>query len=338
MSDATLAIDLPTAAGSISPGAALDLVRRARDWGYEACWTSEVNGPDAFSMLGALAATTELGLGVAVVPVQTRSPMVLGMTAVTLAQLTGGRFTLGVGASSEVIVERWAGQPFDAPLTHVRETVLALQPMLRGERSTFDGRYVRTGGFKPHAAPPAPVPLFLGSLNRRSLRQAGELGDGVCLNQLAPDHVPQLLEHVREGATAAGRDLAFGSGPGQFGVMARLFCAVTDDVRAARQLVKSTFGPYLATTVYNRYYRSIGYEEEAEAVADAARRRDREGVVAGMSDRLVDDCFVLGDRDAVAAKVRAYVDNGVTVASIAVLNPDPESAVGTLRAIAEGWT
>lgn len=336
MPDATLAVDLPTAAG-IAPRAALDLARSARGWGYEACWTSEVQGPDAFSMLGALAATTDFELGVAVVPVQTRSPVVLGMTAVALAQLTGGRFTLGVGASSEVIVERWAGQPFDAPLTHVRETVAALRPMLRGERSTFDGRYVRIGGFKPHAAPPAPVPLFLGSLNRRSLRQAGELGDGVCLNQLSPQHVPMLLDHVREGAVAAGRELEFGAGPGRFGVMARLFCAVTDDVPAARRLVKTTFGPYLATTVYNRYYRAIGYEQEAEAVADAAKRGDRDGIVAGMSDRLVDECFVLGDREEVAAKVRAYVDRGVTVASVAVLNPDPEGAVGTLRAVADGW-
>ncbi|MGH3440748.1 MAG: LLM class F420-dependent oxidoreductase [Nitriliruptorales bacterium] len=336
MPDATLAVDLPTAAG-IAPGDALSLVRAARDWGYEACWTSEVQGPDAFTMLGALAATADFELGVAVVPVQTRTPMVLGMTAVTLAQLTGGRFTLGIGASSEVIVERWAGQPFDAPLVHVRETVEALRPILRGERSKFEGRYVRVGGFKPHAAPPAAVPLFLGSLNRRSLRQAGELGDGVCLNQLAPRHVPALLEHVRDGAGAAGRELRFGAGPDRFGVMARLFCAVTDDVPAARQVVKTIFGPYLATAVYNRYYRSIGYEEEAEAVAAAAARGDREGIVAGMSDRLVDDCFVLGGPREVAEKVRAYVDNGVTTVSIAVLNPDPDGAVTTLRAIAEGW-
>lgn len=328
---ATLSVDLPSANG-VPPADALDLVRRAADWGYTACWASEVQGPDAFTQLGALAATTELDLGVAVVPVQTRTAMVLGMSAVTLAQLSGGRFTLGIGASSEVIVTRWAGQPFDAPLTHVREMVGALRPILRGERSSADGRYVRFDTFKPHAPPPAPVPLYVGALNPRSLRQAGAIADGVCLNQVAPHHVPDLLAQVRAGAADAGRDLADG-----FGVMCRIFAAVTDDVPTARQMVKTVFAPYLATSVYNRFYRTLGYEAEAEAIAAAAAERDREGVVAGMSDRLVDDIWVLGGPDEVAERVRAYVENGVTVASVAAMAATADDAEVTLRAVAERW-
>src|SRR5260221_11394098 len=126
----------------------LDVARAAEEWGYSAAWGSEVDGPDAFTLLGALAATTGYDLGVGVVPVQTRTVFTLGMTAVSLAQLSGGRFTLGVGASSEVLVKRFGGQPFDRPLAHVRGAVTALRPILRGERSTLDGRYVRIRGYK----------------------------------------------------------------------------------------------------------------------------------------------------------------------------------------------
>ncbi|HEX9766079.1 MAG TPA: LLM class flavin-dependent oxidoreductase, partial [Nitriliruptorales bacterium] len=122
---------------------AVAIVQDAAGWGYTACWAAEVDGPDAFTVLGAVAATTDLELGVAVVPVQTRSAFVLGMTALSLASLSNGRFTLGVGASSEVLVSRFGGLPFERPLQHVRETVQVLRPMLAGERASIDGDLVR---------------------------------------------------------------------------------------------------------------------------------------------------------------------------------------------------
>jgi alkanesulfonate monooxygenase SsuD/methylene tetrahydromethanopterin reductase-like flavin-dependent oxidoreductase (luciferase family) len=255
--------------------------------------------------------------------------MVLGMTAVSLAELSGGRFTLGIGASSEVIVQRWAGQPFDRPLTAVRETVEALRPVLAGERSSLDGQVVRLGGYKPHAAPPGGrVPLVLGALNPRSCRMVGELGvDGLCLNQLAPHHVPLVLEQVAAGAG--------GRLPDDFAVVARLFCGVTDDVPAAREVVKAVFAPYIATSVYNRFYRWMGYEEEAQAVLDAAG--DRAAMAAAISDRVVDDLFCLGTADEVAAKVAAYVDAGVTVPVLAPLSLGREQAEATLWAVADAW-
>jgi alkanesulfonate monooxygenase SsuD/methylene tetrahydromethanopterin reductase-like flavin-dependent oxidoreductase (luciferase family) len=119
--------------------------------------------------------------------------------------------------------------------------------------------------------------------------------------------------------------------------VARLFCAVTDDVAGARRAVKAAFAPYIATTVYNRYYRSLGYEEEAAGVAKAAADGDREAMVAAVSDRLVDEVFVLGVADAVAERLRAYGERGLTVAAIHPLAPDAEAAAAALQAIAERW-
>jgi probable F420-dependent oxidoreductase len=317
------------------PGAgareSLELAQRAGDWGYRSVWASEVDGPDAFTLLGALAATTDLDLGVGVVPVQTRTVFTLGMTAVSLAQLSGGRFALGIGASSEVLVSRFGGQPFDRPLQHLREAALALRPILRGERSTFEGRHVRVGGYKPPTPPPAAVPLFFGSLNPRSLRLAGELADGLCVNQVAPHHVPAMVEEVRAGAKGAGRQLP------DLPVMARLFCLVTDDAPTARAAVARTFAPYVATSVYNRFYRWMGYEEEAVAIATAAAARDRDAMVAAFSDRMARDLFVIGDADAVVGRLRDYVDAGVTIPVVAPLSSDAGSAAAVLREIGERW-
>lgn len=330
MSETPLAVTAPlpgsTARDSVT------LAQRAHDWGYRAVWASEVDGPDAFTLLGALAVTTDMDLGVAVIPVQTRTVFSIGMSAVSLAQLSEGRFTLGVGASSEVLVSRFGGQPFDRPLQYVREAVTALRPILNGERSTFDGEYVHIGGYKHPTPPPSPVPLYLGSLNPRSLRLAGELADGLCLNQIAPRHVPAMLDEVRTGAKEAGREL-----PSPFPAVARLFCLVTDDAAGARAVVKMVFAPYVATSVYNRFYRWMGYQEEAAAIAEAAKAKDKGAMTAAFSDRMAEDLFVIGTADEVTEKIREYVDAGITVPVIAPLAPDVQTAAATLEAIGARW-
>lgn len=329
MSDVRLAMSLPLTGVDARTG--VSIARRMRDVGYGAVWASEVQGPDAFTQLGALAVTTDLDLGVAVVPVQTRTPMVLGMTAVSLAELSQGRFALGIGASSEVIVDGWAGRPFDRPLSDVRETYQALRPMLRGERTTFEGERLRVRGYRPHATPDPPVPLYLGALNQRSLEMVGELGaDGICLNQMGPGHVGPMLDLVRKGAERAGTTL-----PADFGVVARLFCMVTDDHDAGRTMVKHVFGPYIATSVYNRFYRWMGYEREAQAVLDAGR--DREAQAAAISDGLVDDLFCIGTPEEVATRIADFTAAGVTVPVVQPLAMGAEQAEQMLAAIASSW-
>jgi probable F420-dependent oxidoreductase len=329
-------MSVPLAVSAPFPGCsaadAVAIVQDAARWGYEACWAAEVDGPDAFTILGAIAATTDLELGVAVVPVQTRSAFVLGMTALSLASLSGGRFTLGVGASSEVLVSRFGGMPFERPLTHVRETVEVLKPILAGERASIDGDLVKVGGYKYPSPAPVPVPLWIGALNPRSLRQTGELADGLCINQVAPQHVPRMIDEVRAGAAAVGRTL-----PDPLPVMSRLFCLVTDQVDFARTMVKVVFAPYVATSVYNRFYRWQGYEEEAEAILQASEARDKQAMADAFSERLVDDLFLIGSAQEVTARIREYVDAGVTVPVIAPMTADVDGARATLEAVADAW-
>ncbi len=324
----TLAISPAFAGCSLEETLAIS--EEAADWGYGAAWVDEVVGHDAFALLAALATRTDLDLGVAVVPVQTRAAFVLARAALTIAELTGGRFSLGIGASSEVLVTRFAGLPWSKPLTHVREMAAALKPMLAGERSTFEGELLSVHGFKYGLPAPTPVPLLLGSLNPKSLQLAGEVGDGVCFNQMAPQHVPMMMAEVHKGAAESGRTL-----PEDFPVVARLMTVVTDDAPAARQMLKHVFAPYAATTGYNRFFSWLGYTEEAAAIAAASAAGDKAGMVAAYSDQMADDVLIIGDEDRVAARVREYLDAGVTVAAIEPLAPGPEQVRRTLTAAAK---
>lgn len=323
----SLAVSVPITGVPLSEQA--PLLHDAARWGYTAAWASEAAGPDFASVLGAVAAAgPPMDLGVAVAPVQTRSPWLLAATAASLSQMSGGRFTLGLGPSSELIVERWSGIPFDRPLRRVRETVEVVRAILAGEKVTHSGEFFSTSSYRIFAPPPAPVPIIVGALNPASLRQAGEIGDGVALNQLSPTDVPKVLAEVRTGAERSGRTM------GDITVVARLFCLVTDDVPAARQVVKRTFTPYAATTGYNRFFRYLGFEEEMAQLWEAFAARDRERAVAAFTDALVDTIAVLGDEDTVAEGVRAYLDNGVDVAAVSCVTADRDDAVRTLRAAA----
>ena len=311
-----LAVSLPVTGVPIAETAGF--VRQCQGWGYTAAWASEVAGPDFPTMLGAVAASCDLDLGVAVAPVQTRTAWLLATTAATLSHLSGGRFTLGLGTSSEVIVEQWSQIPFERPLERLRETVETVRAILAGER---------VHGYRLPALPPAPVPIVVGALNRRSLRQAGEIGDGVALNQLAPAHVPMVLGEL-------GRGVGPDSGRDGFPVVARLFCWATDDPAGAREQVRRTFAPYVATGPYNRLYRWLGFEQEAEVVLAALDGGDRKAAAAAISDRLLDAVTAIGDDEAVAARVGQYVDAGVTVPVIACLGRSPDDAERTMRAVA----
>lgn len=306
-----------------------DLVRDATQWGYSAAWGSEVAGPDFATLLGAVSTVGDIDLGVAVAPVQTRSAWLLAATAASLSHLTQGRFSLGVGTSSEVIVEQWSGVAFDRPLAQLRESVELIRSILSGERTDHDGEFHTTSGYRLFAPTPAAVPIIVGALNPKSLRQAGAIGDGLALNQVAAEDVPGMLDEWRQGAEEAGRTTD------GLAVVDRLFCLVTDQAAEAREFLRGFFAPYVATTVYNRFYRAHGFESEADAVLAAMKAKDRKAAAAAVSDRLLDAVTAIGDADTVAARVQAYVEAGVTVPVIAPLGLGREEAINTLKAVGE---
>jgi len=292
---------------------ALRLARAAVDRGYEEVWMAEVNGGDSYSLCAAIAAGLPgVRVGTAVVPAQTRTPMVHAMSAMTLSQMSNGNFILGIGLSSPNIVRDWAGQRYERPLTTMREHVEALRQMLSGQKTTYDGKTLSVKGFRLGGKPVGDVPIYLGALNPGMLRLAGALCDGVCLNMVPESALPKVLGEVRRGAEDAGKD------PSDLEVIARLHVVRADEPAMGRNLIRTVFGAYAATPGYNKCFEWIGFEDEARQIREAYAKGDRAGVAAGVSDRLCDAMAVVGTRETVRSRVRAYAEAGIDVC---VINP-----------------
>lgn len=308
----------------------VSLARRAEEeWGYEAIWMAETAGPDSFSLGGAIAAaTSRITLGTAIVPVYNRTPAVLAMGAATLADLSQGRFVLGLGSSSHAIVGDWNGIPFRAPLGHVRECVAIVRQALSGKKTDFEGAHLRSKGLRLGVRPPGPVPIYLAALRERMLRLAGEIGEGLIINFQPLEAMPRILAAYRAGAAAAGRDASADE------VVCRFQVAVTDDLAAARNLLRLAFGAYLAAPVYNRFLAWCGYEEEARAIAAGFARRDRRAVAEAIHDDLIDRIAIVGPPDACREQIAAFVEAGVTTPVLSPLATGPDAALRVFETFA----
>jgi probable F420-dependent oxidoreductase len=307
---------------------AVELARAARERGYEEIWLAEVAGADSYALAGALAVGVPgMRIGTAVVPAQTRTPMIHAMAGMTLSQLTGGNFILGLGLSSPNIVRDWGGQPYDKPLLRMREHVQVLRKMLAGEKVDFEGKTLSVKRFKLGGACDGTVPIYLGALNEKMLHLTGELCDGVVLNMVPERALPQLLGAVRAGAEAAGRD------PGELEVVTRLHVVMVDDPAMGRNLIRNVFGAYAATPGYNRAFEWMGFEKEAKQIRECFAKGDRGGVAAAVTDELCDAMAVIGNAETIRARVRAYAEQGIDVLSI---NPiaDPKGVRRVIDALA----
>jgi probable F420-dependent oxidoreductase len=306
------------------------VARRVEELGYESVWLADTGaGPDAFVLAAAVAGvTTRLRIGTAVVPVYTRTPSVMAAQAGSVAQLAPGRFVLGLGASSDTIVDAWGGVPFAKPLTRMRETVGVLRQMLAGERVTFSGRTIRTRGFRLVSQPPQPVPIHLAALMPPMLELAGELADGVVLNFMPVESVPRMLEHVRRGAERAGRD------PQTLEIVSRFQVIVTDDPASARGAIRHMMGPYFATSVYNRFVAWCGFEAEAQAILAGWQAKDRARNLAAVTDDMIDRIAIIGTPDECRARLRAFADAGVTTPMVHPFLFDEASIWRTFESLA----
>ncbi|MFJ3774107.1 LLM class flavin-dependent oxidoreductase [Streptomyces sp. NPDC090075] len=185
-----------------------DVVRLADEVGLEELWLWE----DCFREGGistaaaALAWSERVRVGVGLLPVPLRNVAITAMEAAALHRMFPGRAVLGVGHG----VQDWMGQVgarAESPLTLLREHLDALRALLRGERLTVAGRYVRLDDVALDWPPAGPVPVFAGGEGPRTLRLTGEAADGTIMTAAtSPDGVRRARGLIEEGRAAAGRD------------------------------------------------------------------------------------------------------------------------------------
>jgi len=296
------------------------------DLGYTDVWSAETDGADAFTPL-TLTSVWEprLRLGTAIVPVFTRGPATLAQSVAAMSQAAPGRFVLGIGSSSDVIVQRWNATAFEQPYARVRDTLRFLRLALSGEKVTEDFETFAIKGFRLKMLPPEPVPVLVAALREGMLRLAGREGDGAIINWLSADDVATVAPIVRQ----------FGPGPDgtEKEIVARIFVAPSEDTETVRNLGRYAIAAYLNVPVYRAFHEWLGRSEALGPMWQAWTAGDRQAALAAIPDEVVDQLIVHGSPQQCREHIQRYVDNGVSTPVVAILpfpGIDPVSAAHQL--------
>ena len=286
--------------------------------GYTDLWSAESGGADAFTPLALAAAwTPTLRLGTAIVPVYTRGAATLAQTVASMVQAAPGRFALGIGTSSDVIVERWNGMRFDAPYQRVRDTIRFLRAALAGDKVTKEYETFAVRGFRLGITVDEMPPILVAALRPGMLRLAGREGDGAIINWLSPDDVRTVVPHVGEGKE----------------IVARIFVLPTDDADTVRFIGRRAIAAYLNVPVYAAFHEWLGRGEVLRPMWDAWKAGDREAATAAIPDAVIDDLIVHGTPAECREKLARYAENGVTTPAPAIM-ASPADARAMVRALA----
>lgn len=250
--------------------------------GFRSLWTNEASGRDALLLCQAwAAATTDLEVGVGVVPIWTRSPAQLGMACATLQEATGGRFLLGLGVSHPATMGPWHGAEVVRPRTAARELLHILRAIEAGAATDTDGQVLSSRRFTLKVTPsPPPTRRYLAAMGPRMLDLAGSDADGVLLNWAGPDEVHRAADRVRASAEVAGRN------PTDVEIATYVRVAVAEDRDAARAALATQIGQYGALPAYAAHLERQGFGA-ALARAKEAHRSGADG--AGLAEALGDE-------------------------------------------------
>jgi F420-dependent oxidoreductase-like protein len=299
-----------------------DFVLEAEKLGLDVCFVAEAWGSDAPSPLGYLAARTErMLLGSGIIQLGTRTPVAIAMAAMTLAELSEGRFLLGLGSSGPQVIEGLHGVPFERPLARMRETVQIVRQVFGGEKISHQGERFQIplpgGDGRPMRLTMAPnpdIPIYLATLSPKMLRLTGEIADGWLGTSFVPEGAEAYLAPLREGAARTGRTLAdLDICQGAEVCFARDEDDLRDIVsRRRKELAFSLGGMGSATTnFYNDAYSRQGWADVAARVRALWLAGQRDDAIALVTDDMVLATTLIGTEPMVRERLRVWQEAGV---------------------------
>ena len=318
--------------------------KRLEDLGVEYLWTGEAYSADAVSTMGFLAAVTRKAqIGSSILPLYSRTPTLMAMTAVGLDKLSRGRFVLGLGASGPQVVEGFHGVPYDAPLARTREIIEICRSVWRRERLVHQGVIYQvplaegqgTGLGKALKIMDHPVreriPIYVASLGPKNVEMTAELAEGWLPLHYWPDRAHELWRSSLE----AGRAVRPVDLP-PLEIVAGGSLAIGDDVDELRERDRPMLALYYGgmgakgKNFYNDVLRRYGYEKEAEQIQDAYLGGDRKRAAALVPGDLVAGMSLIGDAGFVKDRVAAYRESGVTVLNVQPVGPNGLKDIETI--------
>jgi F420-dependent oxidoreductase-like protein len=321
----------------------LNLVQEADRLGFHSAWTAEAYGSDAVTPATWIAAVTkQLKVGTGIMQMPARTPAMTAMTAMTLDQLSGGRFLLGLGPSGPQVVEGWHGVPYGKPLVRTREYVEIVRAVWAREKPLeHQGEHYQipyrgpgaTGLGKPlksiiHGRQ---IPIYIASIGPKSVEQAAEIADG----WLPIFFSPKRMNVYRSGLDAGFKKAGGGKSLASFDVAPSVTVIQGDDPQACLGFIKPILALYIGgmgargKNFYNDLARRYGYEAEAKKIQDLYLDGKKNEAVAAVPDALADEISLCGPKERIRDRLAEWKDCGITTMILAL------QQVEAMRTVAE---
>jgi F420-dependent oxidoreductase-like protein len=337
--------------GARPPQGTAELVAAAEEAGFDAVFTAEAWGSDAFTPLAWWGReTTRLRLGTSIVQMSGRSPTSIAMHALTLDHLSGGRMILGMGVSGPQVVEGWYGQPFAKPLARTREVVGIIRQVLAREAPvTNDGPHYplpyngpgSVGLGKPLKSIVHPlradIPIWLGAEGPKNVAQTAEIADGWIPIFYTPKSAGMYQPWLDEGFARPGARRT----RADFEIAATCHLQITsseDERRAVVDAMKPVVALYMGgmgakeQNFHKNVFDRMGYAAITDQVQELFLARKRDEATALIPDGLVEEMHIIGDAAYVKDRVAAWEETGVTTLLLSCRSPDEVQQVAELLA------
>ena len=303
----------------------IELIQQAESMGYDSVWTAEAYGNDAVTSAAyVLAQTGKIRVGTAIMQMPARTPAMCAMTAMSLDQLSGGRFIVGLGASGPQVVEGWHGVPYGKPVTRTKEYIQIMRKIFEREGPVeFDGQMYQmpnqsegtTGLGKPLKsilAAASDIPIYTASITPAGLRCAGEVADGVFPVWMDPNKYDVLGESIEQGFEKAGN----GKSLKDFDVAPFVTVAMNDDLDAAYDALRPWLALYIGgmgaknKNFYHDYATRLGYGDAADQIQELYLSGKKPEAEALVPNELLDEVSLIGPRERIIERLGPWKEAG----------------------------
>ncbi len=303
----------------------IERIKYAEDLGYDSIWTAEAYGADAVTPAAwILAQTDKIKVGTSIMQMPARSPACSAMTAMTLNQLSNGRFIVGLGASGPQVVEGWHGVAYGRPVTRTKEYISIMKKIFAREAAVeHEGFHYSlpysgedgTGLGKPLKSilqADKDIPIYTASITPNGLSGSAEVADGVFPIWMDPAKPEVLLPHIEKGLAKSGRTLM------EFDIAPFITCIMGDDINACRQPIKGNMALYIGgmgardKNFYNDYCKALGFEDAAVKIQDLYLSGKKDEAMAAVPDELVDACHLVGPAEHIREQLTRWKSAGAS--------------------------
>ena len=313
--------------------------------GLDVVWVAEAYGFDGVSLMGYIAARTEtVQIGSGILPIYSRTPTLLAMTAAGVDALSGGRCILGLGASGPQVIEGFHGVEYDAPIGRTKEIIEICRQVWRRERVEHDGRYYKiplpegqgTGLGKPLKLITHPVreniPIYVAALGEKNVEMTAQIADGWMPIFYIPEKAGDVWgEPLGKGAANRAADLP------PLDVVAGGLVAIGDDVTGVRDFARPMLALYIGgmgargRNFYNALACRFGYEKEAKLIQDLYLDGKKNEAAAEVPSELLELTSLCGPEGYVKERIAAFKEAGVTTLNVTPIGPDPAKVISQLK-------